>query len=314
MITKVLLLLLGFVLLIKGANYFVLGSSSLATNYKVPKKLIGLTIIAFGTSAPELAISLNAMMSSNSDIILGNVIGSNIVNVLLVLGIGGLICPIRITSATIKKEMPLLLLISVMLVTLFLDTSFNGGVANEITRSDGIILLFFFLIFIYYLISIIRNREDKDEETAKYGKLKSVIVLSLGLAGVIIGSDLVVDSAKYIATSIGISDRVIALTIIALGTSLPELVTTIVSAVKKEQDILVGNIIGTNIFNICVVLGLPVAIFGSITPTFSFLDIAMLLLSSIILYIFSLSDYKITKLESVIMVMICIFYYICIFL
>lgn len=314
MITKVLLLLLGFVLLIKGANYFVLGSSSLATNYKVPKKLIGLTIIAFGTSAPELAISLNAMMSSNSDIILGNVIGSNIVNVLLILGIGGLICPIRITSATIKKEMPLLLLISVMLVTLFLDTSFNGGAANEITRSDGIILLFFFLIFIYYLISIMRNREDKDEDTAKYGKLKSVIVLSLGLAGVIIGSDLVVDSAKYIATSIGISDRVIALTIIALGTSLPELVTTIVSAVKKEQDILVGNIIGTNIFNICVVLGLPVAIFGSITPTFSFLDIAMLLLSSIILYIFSLSDYKITKLESVIMVMICIFYYICIFL
>ena len=114
MITKVLLLLLGFVLLIKGANYFVLGSSSLATNYKVPKKLIGLTIIAFGTSAPELAISFNAMMSSNSDIILGNVIGSNIVNVLLILGIGGLICPIRITSATIKKEMPLLLLISVM--------------------------------------------------------------------------------------------------------------------------------------------------------------------------------------------------------
>lgn len=314
MITKVLLLLLGFVLLIKGANYFVLGSSSLATNYKVPKKLIGLTIIAFGTSAPELAISFNAMMSSNSGIILGNVIGSNIVNVLLVLGIGGLICPIRITSATIKKEMPLLLLISVMLVTLFLDTSFNGGVANEITRSDGIILLFFFLIFIYYLISIMRNREDKDEETAKYGKLKSVIVLSLGLAGVIIGSDLVVDSAKYIATSIGISDRVIALTIIALGTSLPELVTTIVSAVKKEQDILVGNIIGTNIFNICVVLGLPVAIFGGITPTFSFLDIAMLLLSSIILFIFSLNDYKITKLESVIMVMICIFYYICIFL
>ena len=242
MITKVLLLLLGFVLLIKGANYFVLGSSSLATNYKVPKKLIGLTIIAFGTSAPELAISFNAMMSSNSDIILGNVIGSNIVNVLLVLGIGGLICPIRITSATIKKEMPLLLLISVMLVTLFLDTSFNGGVANEITRSDGIILLFFFLIFIYYLISIMRNREDKDEETTKYGKLKSVIVLSLGLAGVIIG---------------------------------------IVSAVKKEQDILVGNIIGTNIFNICVVLGLPVAIFGGITPTFSFLDIAMLLLSLI---------------------------------
>lgn len=314
MITKVLLLLLGFVLLIKGANYFVLGSSSLATNYKVPKKLIGLTIIAFGTSAPELAISLNAMMSSNSDIILGNVIGSNIVNVLLVLGIGGLICPIRITSATIKKEMPLLLLISVMLVTLFLDTSFNGGVANEITRSDGIILLFLFLIFIYYLISIMRNREDKDEETTKYGKLKSVIVLSLGLAGVIIGSDLVVDSAKYIATSIGISDRVIALTIIALGTSLPELVMTIVSAVKKEQDILVGNIIGTNIFNICVVLGLPVAIFGGITPTFSFLDIAMLLLSSIILFIFSLNDYKITKLESVIMVMICIFYYICIFL
>lgn len=314
MIIKIILLLLGFILLIKGANYFIDGTSSLAMNLKISKRLVGLTIVAFGTSIPELAISFKAILSNNHEILLSNIIGSNITNVLLLLGIGGLLSSIRLKSATVKKELALLLLITLLLPTLLLDINFNNAFLNEITRSDGIVLLLFFLVFIYYIISIIRKNAIEEDETPKYSIFKSIIISVIGLVGIIYGSNLTVDNALAVANTLGLSKRIITLAIISPGTSLPELITTIIASLKKEQDIMVGNIIGTNIFNICIVLGLPVAILGNIVPQFSSIDIFMLLFSSIILYIISLNDYKITKLESIVMLLIYIFYYIFILL
>ena len=254
MIIDILLLILGFFLLIKGADLFVDGASSTAQNFKVSKMLIGLTIIAFGTSSPEFAVSMQSLAKGSTDMLLGNVIGSNILNILLILGIASLIHPIKIKDNTVKKELPLCLLISTLLVVLFLDIKLANGLVNEITRSDAIVILLFFTIFIYYLITLARRNKDNKEEKPRFSLIKSLVLVAIGLVGIIVGSNLVVNNASSIAIKIGLSERIIALTIIAFGTSLPELVTTIVSSKKGEQDLLLGNIIGSNIFNACVVL------------------------------------------------------------
>lgn len=261
MILNILLLILGFIFLIKGADIFVDGSSSTAQNFKVPKMLIGLTIVAFGTSAPEFAVSMSALAHHNSDMVLGNVIGSCILNILLILGVAALIKPIKLKDSTIKKELPLTILISALLVVLMLDVSLADYPINRITRLDSIVILLFFTVFIYYLVTLAKSKKDKEDEKAPFGLGKSIIFIILGLACIIMGSDLVVNNASSIAKTLGLSERVISLTIVAFGTSLPELVTTIVSSKKGEQDLLVGNIIGSNIFNICVVLGLPILIY-----------------------------------------------------
>ncbi|MBE6149737.1 MAG: calcium/sodium antiporter [Firmicutes bacterium] len=313
MIVQILILILGFVLLIKGADIFIDGASSTAQNFKVSKMVIGLTIVAFGTSAPEFAVSMSALISGNNDMVLGNVIGSNILNILLILGIASVICPIKIKDNTVKKEMPLCILMSILLVTLFLDNTLNNETLNQFTRSDAIAVLLFFLVFLYYIFSLAKNKIEEDTK-APYGIFKSIIFILLGLAGIIIGSDLVVDSASKIATTLGVSERIISLTVIAFGTSLPELVTSIVSAKKKEQDILVGNIIGSNIFNICIVLAVPVSIFGTISPSsFSFIDLLMLILTSVMLFIFSKTNKKITKSNGIVMLITFIIYYSLIF-
>ena len=310
---QILMLVGGFVLLIKGADILVSGASSVAANFKVSKMLIGLTIVAFGTSAPELAVSISSLANGTTDMLLGNVFGSNIMNILLLIGIGALICPIVVKRDTVIKEIPILLLISSALVVLYLDMSLANGARNEITREDAIICLLFFGIFLYYLIAMARrNRAAKDaeEEKPEHKLGKSFLLTGLGLVGIISGSQLVVNGASGIAHGIGISDRLIALTVVALGTSLPELVTTITAARRKETDLIVGNIIGSNIFNICIVMGLPVAIFGTITPeSFQMLDLVMLIGSAALLFISTRRDRKISRLEGSIMLAIFVAYY-----
>lgn len=318
MFWNILLLIVGFIALIKGADIFVDGASSTAQNFKVPKMLIGLTIVAFGTSAPELAVSMSALASGSSDMVLGNVIGSNILNILLILGIAALIKPIAVKDNTVRKELPLVLLISTLLVVLFLDTVFAGASANQITRSDGIVIILFFSVFLYYLLALAKQKKEpkSTEEEPKFKLGKSLLFVLIGLAAIIIGSDLVVDNASSIASALGISERIIALTVIAFGTSLPELVTTVVSAKKGEQDLLVGNIIGSNIFNICLVLGIPVVIFGGIAESsFQMLDLVMLIISAALLFIFSkTSKQKISRSEGAIMLAVFAVYYTLVFI
>ena len=247
--------------------------------------------------------------------VLGNVIGSNILNTFLILGIAAVINPIIVKENTVRKELPISILISTLLIVLFLDIQLAGGSINQITRSDGIVILLFFLVFVYYLVSLARKEKDKDKlEKPKFGLFKSLVFVIIGIGGIIIGSDLVVTNAIKIATILGLSERVIALTIIAFGTSLPELITTIVSSKKGEQDLLLGNIIGSNIFNICVVLGIPVAIFGTVTPSsFNGIDLVMLVTSSVLLYIFSKTHKKISRFEGIIMLIAFLIYYILVF-
>lgn len=316
-IFQIILLVAGFIFLIKGADWLVSGASSIASNFKVSKQLIGLTIVAIGTGAPELAVSISSLISGNTDMLLGNVIGSNIINILLLIGVAAIINPIKIKRSTISKEIPLLLLISTALIVLVLDVNITGADVNLISRSDAMICVLLFAIFIYYIINLVRkNRNAKKEvEKPKWKLGKSFLIVLVGLAGVVGGSQLVVSSASLIASAIGISDRIIALTVVALGTSLPELVTTITAARRNENELLVGNIIGSNIFNICIVLGLPVAIFGAITPeSFDMLDIVMLIGSAAVLWLVAMrgshgKSGRIKRSEGFLMLIIFLLYY-----
>ena len=310
---QIVLLIIGFIVLIKGADWLIDGASSTASHFKVSKMLIGLTIIAFGTGAPELAVSISSLINGTTDMLLGNVIGSNITNILLLIGIGALIRPIKINKNTISKELPLLLLISTVLVVLFLDTILMNSAANTISRADGIICILFFLIFLYYIISMARKNRKKAKKEVEKPKYKlgiSLLLIVVGLIGVVGGAELVVSSASTIAKSIGITDRIIALTIVAFGTSLPELITTIKAAKRGETELLVGNIIGSNIFNICIVLGLPVTLFGTVTPeSFQIIDIVMLIGSAVVLLLTARSGHKITRLEGGLMLTLFFIYY-----
>ena len=318
MLIQILLLVGGFILLIKGADIFVDGASSTAQNFKVSKLLIGLTIVAFGTSAPELAVSIKALMSGTSDMVLGNVIGSNITNILLILGVAAVIYPITIKDNTVKKEIPLCILVSLLLVSQFTDMILDNNSVNQITRSDAFAIILVFAVFLYYIITLTLNKNKENEvgdEKPKFGLAKSLLFVVIGLTGIVLGSNLVVESASKIAHFLGWSDRLISLTIIAFGTSLPELVTTIISSLKGEQDILVGNIIGSNIFNICMVLGVPVALFGGISASnFKNLDLIFLILSAVMLFIFSKTKRKITRFNGIIMLLAFAIYYTFIFL
>ena len=309
---QILILIIGFIFLIKGADLLVDGASSVASNFKVSKLLIGLTIVAFGTGAPELAVSFSSLISGNTDILLGNVIGSNIINVLLLIGVAAVIHPIKVKKDTVSKELPLLLLISTALIVLFLDTNFTEALNNVFSRSDAIICLLLFGIFLYYLISLAHKnkKEAKKVEKPKYKLGKSFLLVIIGLAGVVAGSQLVVNSASTIATTFGISERIISLSIVALGTSLPELVTTITAAKKHESDLLIGNIVGSNIFNICIVLALPVAISGGVSPqNFEVIDLAMLFGSTALVCLLARQNHKITRAEGFLMLIIFTIYY-----
>lgn len=308
MIINIILLIIGFVILIKGADLFVDGASSIALNLKLSKMLIGLTIVSFGTSAPEFAVSVTSLLNSQGDIVLGNVIGSNILNILLILGVSSMFHSLNVKNATVKKEIPITILFTSLLFVLISDNLFGSGV-NKLTRSDGIIIILFFMIFIYYLITMMRNKVDDNEEVC-YGKLKSVIYTLIGIIAIIIGSNFVVHNASSIATVLGVSERMIALTIVALGTSLPELVTSVTATKKGEYDIAIGNVVGSNIFNIGIVLGVPVALFGEINNiSIQLLDIIIMIISAVLLFIFSVKDHKINEKEGIIFLMIFVIYY-----
>ena len=312
-ILQIVILIVGFVLLIKGADWLVSGASSTALNFKIPKMLIGLTIVAFGTGAPELAVSISSLMSGNTDMLLGNVVGSNILNILLLIGIGALIRPIAVKRASIRKELILLIVSTLALVVLFLDTLINGASTNSITRADALIFVLLFGVFLFFIAQSTRkNRQEKRKRAEKpqYTLGKSLVLVVVGLAGIIAGSQFVVNSASAIATAVGISDRIIALTIVAFGTSLPELITTITAAKRGEHELLVGNIIGSNIFNICIVLGLPVLIFGTIVPeSFEIVDLIAMVVAVFVLYFMTLKDRKITRPEGLLMLVIFATYY-----
>lgn len=311
MFLSIILLIIGFIILIKGADIFVDGASALAENFKVSKMLIGLTIVAFGTSAPELAVSIKSLISGHGDIVLGNVIGSNILNILLILGLSALFHTLTVKNNTVKKELPITLLITALFAVLMTDHIFDSRLTNTLTRGDGVVVLLFFLVFIYYLISMMRKKIDNDENTKPTMSLKKSIVFTIiGIAGVVLGSSFVVDSASEIASILGVSQRMISLTIVALGTSLPELVTSISATRKGEYDIAIGNVVGSNIFNIGIVIGIPIAIFGGISQvSFSIIDVVVMLAAALLLFIFSFNDYKISKKEGIMLLTLFVIYY-----
>jgi len=287
LIFSAFLLLVGFVLLIKGADVFVDGSSDTARKFKVPKMLIGLTIVSFGTSAPELAVSIQSILAGKGDILLGNVIGSNILNILLILGVSAMVGALHVKTATVRKEIPVLVLMTLGFAAVLSDKLF-GLSENLFTRQDGVILLLFFGIFIYYLFGMLNRKSNKveEDEGEPVNLAKSIAMIVFGLLAVVLGSDLVVRGASDIAANFGVSQRLISLTIVALGTSLPELVTSVIATKKGEYDIAIGNIVGSNIFNIGIVAGLPVAILGGVAGgAFSIVDVVALVISPIVLFI-----------------------------
>jgi len=312
MFINIIFLIIGFIILVKGADLFVDAASSLAENFHLSKMLIALTIVAFGTSAPEFAVSIKAIMSGSGDIVLGNVIGSNILNILLILGVSSCIHALNVKNATVKKELPITLLITTLFIVLINDISLANASENILSRGDGITILLFFSVFIYYLFSVMRSKTEKEEEEAipKYNIFLSLLFTVIGIACLILGSNVVVDSASEIAKLLGISERIVALTIVALGTSLPELVTSIVATRKGEYDIAIGNVVGSNIFNIGIVLGIPVVLFGSIAHiSFTPIDLIVMFLSALLLFIFSYKNYKISRKEGIIFLILFLLYY-----
>ena len=312
MILNIIFLVVGFIILIKGADLFVDGASAVAGNFKVPKMLIGLTIVAFGTSAPELAVSIKSLLSGSGDMVLGNVIGSNILNILLILGLSAMFHSLSVKNNTVKKELPITLMITTAFAVLLSDSIFTKNLTNSFTRGDGIVLLLFFGVFMYYLINMSKNKTDIAEiDDTNYPSMKKAIFLTLlGLIGIVFGSNFVVESASFIAKTIGISERMISLTIVAIGTSLPELVTSVTATRKGEYDIAIGNVVGSNIFNIGVVIGIPVAILGGISKiNFSYIDIVVMILSALFLFFFAHNDHKISKKEGIFFLLAFILYY-----
>ena len=292
---NIILLVLGFILLLKGADWFVDGSSSIASRFGIPQLIIGLTIVAMGTSLPEAFVSITAALKSNAAITIGNVVGSNILNVGIILGITALIRPLHIQNSTIKYEMPFMMLVTLVLIL--------QGINNTISRFDGIILWLFFLGYLYYIFRMTKNQTEEAEI-----KKTNPLFIPLGLVCLMIGSNFAVDAATNIAISLGVSQRFIGLTIVALGTSLPELVTSVTAAKKGNADIAIGNIIGSNIFNIFFVLGISSFIHEITINNAVFFDMFIMLAASFITYGFAASKRKINKPEGAFLVLLYVAY------
>jgi cation:H+ antiporter len=285
LILQFLLLVLGFVVLIKGADWLVKGGSSIATKFGISSIVIGLTIVAFGTSAPELLVNVLASIKGNSGIVFGNVLGSNIANILLILGVSSIIYPLAVNKGTVYIQIPLALLSVIVLGVVANDVLIDGGIMNFVTRIDGIILLLFFAVFIYYSFSIARVK-GQSEKVEKYSLGKSILFLILGMIGLGIGGELVVRNAVNIALFFNVSESLIALTIVSIGTSLPELATSVIAALNKKPDIAIGNVIGSNIFNTFWVLGFSSIIRPVEFVSFLNIDILFLFFITILLFVY----------------------------
>lgn len=305
-IVPVLYLIIGFILLVKGADFFVDGASSVAKKLHIPSVVIGLTIVAFGTSAPELAVSMSAALKGSNDIAIGNVVGSNIFNTLVVLGASAAITPIAVSKGVIKKDYPLSIFAALILGILSVDMLFG---ASEMTlgRMDGVILLVCFAFFLYSTVKTgLKGRAEAqaegEEEIATFPMWKSLLFIVLGLAGIVLGGDLAVDGAKEIARAFGLSEALIGLTIVAFGTSLPELVTSIVASRKGENDIAVGNVVGSNIFNIFLILGASAAIQPMNVSNSYVYDMAILIAVMVVSFIPIAKTKKVSRAMGIIMV------------
>ncbi|NLT51227.1 MAG: calcium/sodium antiporter [Ignavibacteria bacterium] len=285
MLINITLLIIGFLLLIKGADWLVNGASALAKRFNISDIIIGLTVVAFGTSAPELVVNAIASYSNHQDIVFGNVIGSNNFNLFVILGITGVIFPISVPVNTVRKDIPISFAAIIIMFILTNDFFFSGK--EILSRYDGLILLAFFLLFLKYVYNQFKMHKAQEENLKKHHSSIQIILLILaGLAGLVFGGKFVVDSAIEIAQFFGISEKIIGLTIVAAGTSLPELATSVVAAIKKNNDIAVGNVIGSNIFNIFLILGISSLINPlNFNPVFN-IDIALLSTGTILLFLF----------------------------
>lgn len=305
-----LLLILGFVLLIKGADAFVEGSSNIAKFFKIPTVIIGLTLVAFGTSAPEAAVSVTAALNNSSDMSISNVIGSNLFNLFVILGFIALFKVVKAEKNVIQKDFiisifSIIVLLLIMLIYYVFSSNLMLG------RIGGLILLFFMGM---YLISMLKsvNKEDKVIETKKF-EIKDIIYVVLGLSAVILGGQLTVNNATIIAKNFGMSERLIGLTIVAIGTSLPELCTSLVALFKGENDIAVGNVIGSNIFNVLFILGIGSVIRPMMLNIESLIDIMILLVGCIASYFFCFKNFKVRRKEGIGLLLFYIIYSVYIF-
>lgn len=306
-----ILLLVGLVLILWGANFLTDGAAALAKRFNISSLVIGLTIVAFGTSAPELTVSVVSAINGSAELAIGNVVGSNIFNILMIVGVTAVVAPIRITRGTLTKEIPLAILSSVVVLICANDLFLGTGTENVINRADGLLMLCFFLIFLGYTFAIAHNYSD--EESAEIKSLpvwRCVVYIIGGLAALIFGGRLFVDGSSEIARSLGVGESIIGLTLVAMGTSLPELATSVVAALKKNPEIAIGNVIGSNLFNVFFVLGASAAIsplpLGGITN----FDLLYLLGASVLMFFVGKyhKERMITRAEGIVMILAYVIY------
>ncbi|MBQ8889266.1 MAG: calcium/sodium antiporter, partial [Bacteroidaceae bacterium] len=296
----------GLALILLGANGLTDGAAAIAKRFKISDLVIGLTIVAFGTSTPELVVSATAALGGSAEMAIGNVVGSNIFNVLAIIGVTALVMPIKVGQSTMSKEIPLMILCSIVLACMANDVFLDGGSTNVISRIDGLVLLGFFLIFLRYTFAIARdgNPEDETTEIKEMPIWKSVLFILGGLVGLIYGGQLFVDGASGIASSLGVSESIIGLTIVAGGTSLPELATSVTAALKKNAGIAVGNVVGSNLFNVFFILGCSATISPLPMGGINNVDMAVLIGSSILFWLVGWFFKKrtITRIEGALLV------------
>lgn len=298
MILSIVLLLVGFVILIFGADKLVEAASALAANFGIPNIVIGLTVVAFGTSAPELVVNVFAAVNNSPEMVMGNVLGSNIFNVLAILGVSSVIYPLAVKSNTTWIEIPLAFLAALLVLIVASDQLLDKMPDDLITRSEGIVMLLFFAVFLAYNIIVSKSPGQKPEsiEIPKYSSAQSLLWIIVGLTGLVVGGKLIVDNAVSIASTLGIPERVIGLTIVSIGTSLPELATSIAAVRKKKVDIAIGNVVGSNIFNIFFILGVSSTILPITIQPENFRDIWMNIIAGLLLFVFIFTG-KERKLE-----------------
>lgn len=311
MFLTITLLILGLAILIGGGESLVRGAASIAKKLGVAPLVIGLTVVAFGTSAPELIVNIFAAISGTTDIAIGNIIGSNISNILLILGISAIIYPLQVTRGTVWKEIPLALLAALLVLVMANDVFFDNTGFNAITRTDGLALMAFFIIFIYYTFGIAKTQNGSDENTVKtYGWPRSLLYAVGGLVGLTLGGKLLVDNATELARVAGMSEALIGLTIVAIGTSLPELVTSVIAALHKQDDIAIGNVVGSNIFNVFWILGLTSSIFPlNFKPELT-MDIIVNVIATLLLFAFMFihTKHKLNRWQGVLFLSMYIMY------
>lgn len=303
MLVSLLLLSLGFVMLVKGADWFVDGASGIAERFGIPQLIIGLTIVAMGTSAPEAAVSIAAAVKGNADITIGNIVGSNILNVFIILGISSIITPLMVSRSTIFREIPFMILITLLLLL--------QGMNGIVGHFEGIILLFIFGVYLGYLFWTAKKGNGVGTDVSKKRRLwQSVLGTIVGLVMIVVGSNAAVDAASAIARILGLSERFIGLTIVALGTSLPELVTSVSAARKGNADIAIGNIVGSNIFNILFVVGLSAMITPIPFSSEFYIDTIVAALAGVLLLICSMRNRKLHRPSGIAMLIGYILYFI----